>query len=998
MGIIRNKIQQTAQQAKNKFTDLSEMSQSQFQQLDKRKEEYLTAESEMFTQEKSAVRLAEKNLSAISSEVFHSYLPQLSSLYVPLQETIANAAGNCRVISFDITKWVTDTTENSIEKLSNVYQVLIGEECSVALIYTRTKEKGCLVRLAVAHNGEGNEPSIAQSLEKRLRSALLGNFPGTECSTRKQERLEFEKGKSVSVAAISNLATEKSEKFISQSMEKLLDGIVPKDETEDYHIVLLASPVNDSAPYIQRLHEQYTAISPFAAIQKQFSISESASAISSVNVGLNLGGKAIGIGGGLSAATTGQAGKNTGKTTTYTNYAVKHTLELIEAQMKRLEQCQALGMWRFAAYVISPSYTITQNVAHTYVSLTQGTNSYLEPSAINVWQKDDNAVSSLLQSLSGLQHPSFLLKDDVPDEMLLYPSLVDATTLVSSSELAHSLNFPQKSVPGLPVIQCAAFGRNVICREQAPKSDSVNLGSIYHMLQEEQATVDLDKNALTAHTFITGSTGAGKSTTVCRLLREAEVPFLVIEPAKGEYRHEFPNAAIYSTNPKQGQLLQLNPFWFPSEIHVLEHMDRLVEIFNACWPMYAAMPAILKEAIEEAYRDAGWDLDNSVNPMSKDLFPGFADVLENIRKILQRSEFSADNKSDYTGALVTRLRSLTNGINGRVFTPGVLSNAELFAQDTVVDLSRVGSSETKALIMGILVLQLQEYRMSEQKGSNQELRHLTVLEEAHHLLCRTSFEQASESANLQGKSVEMLTNAIAEMRTYGEGFVIADQSPGLLDMAAIRNTNTKIIHRLPDLSDRELVGRAAALNDEQIAELSRLETGVAAVYQNNWSQPVLCKVPKPGDHGESDSGSIPASPAPSISHKSILDYFLGKSDTLPSCSEILKMPLRVSCKRYLLTYWEENPAKNTQHYRELRSKILYSLFNTERAMSYTRGVKTVQERERLLIEHLEPAFSPENDDQKRKVLSDLLAVYASRSDSEFYRTYMQFVKHERSRG
>ncbi len=125
---------------------------------------------------------------------------------------------------------------------------------------------------------------------------------------------------------------------------------------------------------------------------------------------------------------------------------------------------------------------------------------------------------------------------------------------------------------------------------------------------------------------------------------------------------------------------------------------------------------------------------------------------------------------------------------------------------------------------------------------NAQLKHITVLEEAHNLLRKTSLEQSQESSNLQGKSVEMLTNAIAEMRTYGEGFIIADQSPGLLDLSVIRNTNTKIIMNLPDESDRLLVGRAAGLADEQIVELSKLRRGVAVFYQNDWLEPVLCAV------------------------------------------------------------------------------------------------------------------------------------------------------------
>ena len=136
------------------------------------------------------------------------------------------------------------------------------------------------------------------------------------------------------------------------------------------------------------------------------------------------------------------------------------------------------------------------------------------------------------------------------------------------------------------------------------------------------------------------------------------------------------------------------------------------------------------------------------------------------------------------------------------------------------------------------------FQMAKQVGTDSELRHVTVLEEAHNLLKKTSAEQGQETANLQGKSVEMLTNAIAEMRTYGEGFIIADQAPDLLDTAVIRNTNTKIVLRLPEGKDREITGTAMALNENQTQELSKLPTGVAAVYQNNWQEAVLCNIPR----------------------------------------------------------------------------------------------------------------------------------------------------------
>lgn len=126
---------------------------------------------------------------------------------------------------------------------------------------------------------------------------------------------------------------------------------------------------------------------------------------------------------------------------------------------------------------------------------------------------------------------------------------------------------------------------------------------------------------------------------------------------------------------------------------------------------------------------------------------------------------------------------------------------------------------------------------------NLPLQHVTVLEEAHNVLKRSP-DAGSEGGGLVGKSVEMLTNAIAEMRTYGEGFIIVDQSPHAVDIAAIRNTNTKIIMRLPEEADRQLLGKSVALRDEQLEEIARLPKGVAIVYQNDWLEPVLCKVRK----------------------------------------------------------------------------------------------------------------------------------------------------------
>lgn len=524
------------------------------------------------------------------------------------------------------------------------------------------------------------------------------------------------------------------------------------------------------------------------------------------------------------------------------NKAVEELLTRIDEQIKRTKESEDYGCYSCAAYFLSSRPSKALLAANTYRSLMIGEGSSVESGAVNLWQ-DRASVTAMREYLKRFTHPVFArqLWENEADSLFY-----TAGTLVSGRELPMHLGLPTRSVHGLPIIEHAEFGRNVP-DEAMPDEDKMNLGKIYHMGKEEAAGLILNRQAMASHTFITGSTGTGKSNAVYHLLDEitknGQTTFLVVEPAKGEYKNVFGNRTdvqVFGTNPRETPLLRMNPFAFPENIQILEHIDRLVEIFNACWPMYAAMPAVLKDAIERSYQKVGWDLRNSES--EKGIFPTFFDLLDILPGVIEESHYSKDTQSDYVGALCTRVKSLTNGIYGSVLcAEDALSDAEMFDQNVIVDLSRVGSMETKSLLMGILVMKLQEYRMCS-SGMNSRLRHVTVLEEAHNLLRKTSAEQSQEGANLQGKSVEMLANAIAEMRTYGEGFIIADQAPGLLDMSVIRNTNTKIILRLPDEEDRKLVGKSAALKEAQIDELSKLPLGVAAVYQNEWPEAVLCKI------------------------------------------------------------------------------------------------------------------------------------------------------------
>lgn len=981
---IKNAIMRAADKAGNAVATVSVLSSSQLDEVDKKRTAYLSEKPN--PADEQAVELTNRLLATAAVELHNAYLPQLRNVYAPIDPSIEyptgfNADNNIRFMN--ITKWIVDPNEDSLEKLVNVYDVLSDEDCNIALVFNRTSTS-TEVFLAVVNSDNARDNIDADNFSRRMSDALRGNFPGSEVGPANRGPIPcLDNRRSSSVAAVSNIPAEKNEKFVTQTIEKVLDGIVPGRPSEDYTIVLLATPIHDIESRKLRLAELHSLLTPYASWTTNYTYHQNDSIGSSATIGINAGvsagrqvgsnqavaqnynetdstngsvsessnesvtdsststesitdtvtdgrnesssggvnlvlsashtegsshststakgtssstGKAIsnslgkavtsGVGKAVSkgasvtsgvsqavnlganfggsfarsSTVTATIGADEGITQTFKNYSIQHALEILELQMKRYDLASALGMWDFCAYVLSEDHNVANNVAHTYLALTQGKESYMSQAAVNLWRGDLGEQSAdaaaICSYLRDLRHPAFALSPALLNQhpsFSVYPATVDATAALSGKELAYSLNFPKKSVPGLPVIECASFGRNVSTFDGAQPQQGLCIGKVFHMHREERIRTFLSKDSLASHTFVTGSTGAGKTNTVCRILDQAldqQVNFLVIEPAKGEYKDVYggrEDVNVFGTNPEFTPLLRINPFSFPSGIHVLEHLDRLVEIFNVCWPMYAAMPAVLKDAVARSYEDCGWNLAASDNPYGADLFPCFADVARNVREILDSSEYDAENKGAYKGSLLTRLNSLTNGLNGMMLSSNEVDASVLFDANTVIDLSRIGSAETKSLLMGLLVLKLQEHRMAEKKGMNQPLRHLTVLEEAHNLLKRSSNSQGSESGDLTGKSVEMISNAIAEMRTYGEGFIIADQAPGLLDMAAIRNTNTKIIHRLPDLSDRELAGRAANLNDQQIVELARLPKGVAAIYQNDWVEPVLCKIAKAED-------------------------------------------------------------------------------------------------------------------------------------------------------
>lgn len=1007
------------------------------------------------------------------------YLEKLERYEIldPSEEAVDIDIAGCGKF-YKLSKLVMNSEENFLNKLTTIVNVASSIECSIATIIKSDGYKidfyfGILSKNARGRREEDVKRRSADAAA--FKGALLGNLIGSELEEMSGAEIEAFKKKTLSrkggcyssVSGIVALRDEddRSMKGYVQGIENLVDSL--KDQK--YTIVMLADPVESSEIQIikQGYEMLHTQLASFArstvTINESDTVSLSKARTEGISEGISKSismtqsrtrskgksyGGSVGVSGGLplgiltanvgfnagvNSSTSDTEGRTEGTTNsrqrsksetdthsssktagkslqlTYENRSVKSLLDKIDDHLERLDECESFGAFDCATYVIADNRETALAVASNYNALMRGQDSSVQASHINSWYKPEE-TGIFGRYLGALVHPRFYQSKE--DKIIVTPA-----SMVSGNELAIQIGLPKKSVSGITVIPMAPFGRNVM----ESTEDTLELGSLYHMGHNEgesgrEQKVKIDIESLSMHTFITGSTGKGKSTAIYSILdklmhhkvkgQENNIKFMVIEPAKGEYKDRFgsyPDVSVFGTNYKKMPLLRINPFSFPEDIHVLEHIDRLIEIFNVCWPMFAAMPAVLKDSVERAYVVSGWDLETSEcryrDGNGKPLFPSFMDVLRQIYVVMDESAYSSDSKGDYKGALCTRLKSLTNGLYGQIFTTNELSAEELFDRNVIVDLSRTGSSETKALIMGLLVMKLQEHRMANADYGNAPLRHVTVLEEAHNILKRTSTEQLGGEANVLGKSVEMLANSIAEMRTYGEGFIIADQAPGLMDMSVIRNTNTKMIFGLPDLDDREIVGRAAGLNDEQIVELSRLKTFVAAVYQNNWLEPVLCNIDT--NFKNVSRFRYAAGKREVFDKKRFLEFLLlpiKKRNQLDAkyitglVDDVHKLAIPSEAK---ISFMKYTKAKRKDEIQRFRNQVVYHLFNSDAAFGLAKSrEKNIDNWYHSVKEILEPDITLLSEQDQQKIIMMLAKEKADLDGNvESRRLFERFVEY-----
>ena len=435
-------------------------------------------------------------------------------------------------------------------------------------------------------------------------------------------------------------------------------------------------------------------------------------------------------------------------------------------------------------------------------------------------------------------------------------------SFLSSDEAALLMAPPLSSVPGYDIRVKPALSLTGT-RDRAGYS----IGRISeHGRVVKGSDFTISKDDIRKHIFVSGLTGSGKTTTVKHILHGIDTPFLVIESAKREYRRLLAdekyddNLRVYTVGDSGISPIRHNPFMVLPGVSLITHIDNLKSIFYASFSLYGPMPYILEKCIYNIYKDRGWNLTTGNHQRveiktfedckhHRFIYPTIRDLIDDVnRYVKEELEYKGELQDNIRSAIVARLESLAVGAKGFLFnTHNFIDIEGLLKGRVVFELESLSDDDDKAFFVGLMLALVSEYRQCLARESTlthmDDLHHVLVIEEAHRLLKNVQTERTSEMlGNPKGKAVESFCNLIAEMRSYGQGVIVAEQIPTKIAPDVIKNTNTKIIHRLVSLDDQIAVGTGLGLEEWECRYLNQLSAGTALAHKEGMSKPVEISV------------------------------------------------------------------------------------------------------------------------------------------------------------
>ena len=396
-----------------------------------------------------------------------------------------------------------------------------------------------------------------------------------------------------------------------------------------------------------------------------------------------------------------------------------------------------------------------------------------------------------------------------------------------------------------------------IPKETAPPAVEKK-GSLFLGKDKNGYDVFFPLSLLPKHAFVAGVPGSGKTNTMhhitSSLWKEHRIPFLVLEPAKQEYRAlandpDMKEMYLFSPNADMSFPLHINPFEMPKGILVAEHIRRLCSVFEGAFPLDPPMPFLLDTAIEAVYRELGWIPEHvyTGEEMREDgsgrkQLPTMSMLYKRLEAELQSTEYSDEVRGNLESALKVRIGSLLRREMGDVFdVPESTFQPEKWLKvPAVIELESMGSGPANFLTLLLCSLIRETLKVNPKYDGS--VRHIIFIEEAHNLIGPEAEEQSGNEADPKQAATSFIVKMLAEVRALKEGIVIADQLPSVMAQEVLKNTGLKIGLRITSSDDRALLGSTMAASGLQMEQMSTFAVGEALIFYEKLQRPFVMRI------------------------------------------------------------------------------------------------------------------------------------------------------------
>lgn len=426
-----------------------------------------------------------------------------------------------------------------------------------------------------------------------------------------------------------------------------------------------------------------------------------------------------------------------------------------------------------------------------------------------------------------------------PNTLFRMPFLVTA----AEAEVFFKLPYDDGKITG---ISGTAFqSSNELLHKSVTDESNIQFG---YSLSNRNINIGASAKDFAKHALIVGMPGTGKTTFAINLLMQfyrKGIPFLAIEPTKTEYRamiDAVDNLQVFTPGNNAISPFVLNPFIPPNGITVEQYVPSLFSAFRAAFSMPSPLDSAFLKAIRASYVRYGWrDYSTTEDP---DVTPfGMHEFIIVFKELIAKMDYGKEVKGNLQSGGVLRLSNLIEQNRNIFDTVHSIPIEDLLKNPTVIELNAVDNQEQKALIIAMLLINLGAYIKTNQNEET-ELNNVVLIDEAHVLLGQKARQNTgNDGADSQTYAVQLVENLIAEIRSYGTSVIIADQRPSAVGSAIVANTDIKVVFRLTERYEKEIICASADFDESMQRQLSQLEMGQAFVYYNKLIKPQLVQTP-----------------------------------------------------------------------------------------------------------------------------------------------------------